>query len=78
MKPIVQNKDYLLAWEDISDKFFLLCNTTYENQPETFCIQLPIHIRTQYIGEGHNNLLRLIARIDDDYQVERFSEINPR
>lgn len=78
MKPITQHKDYLLAWEDVSNKFFLLCNTTYENQPETFCIQLPIHIRDQYIRDGHNNLMRWIKRIDEDYQVGRFSESNPR
>jgi hypothetical protein len=78
MKPITQHKDYLLAWEDVSNKFFLLCNTTYENQPETFCIQLPIHIRDQYIRDGHNNLMRWIKRINEDYQVGRFSESNPR
>lgn len=78
MNPITKNKDYLLAWEGVSDKFFLLYNTTYENKPETFCIQLPIHISTQYIREGHNNLMRWIKRIDEDYQVGRFSEINPR
>lgn len=78
MKPITQHKEYLLAWDDVSEDFFLLRKTIYENKTETFCIQLPIHIRDQYIREGHNNLMRWIKRIDEDYQFGRFSEINPR
>lgn len=78
MKPITQHNNYLLAWEEISDKFFLLFNTTYDNQTESVCIQLPLNISTQYVKEGHVNLIGWIKRIDEDYQVGRFSKDNSR
>jgi hypothetical protein len=79
MKPISKYKnDYLLAWEETTDKFFLLFHTIYNNQLESICIQLPLNISSKYIKEGHKNLVSWIKRIDEDYQVGRFSKDNPR
>lgn len=79
MIPVTQyQNDYSVAWEETTDIFFLLFNTTYDNQKESVCIQLPSNIGSQYIKEGHSNLTGWIKRINEDYQVGRFSKDNPR
>src|SRR5690606_16433985 len=57
---------------------FLLFNTHYDNKSESVCIELPINISTQYVKQGHTNLIGWVKRIDEDYQVGRFSKDNPR
>lgn len=78
MIPAVKHSQYRIAFDPNTDIAYLLFETTYQGETETPIIQLPRELWNCYMKYGHKEFSAWVKRIDDDYQVGRFSRDNPR
>ncbi|PUA30185.1 MAG: hypothetical protein B0W54_06635 [Cellvibrio sp. 79] len=78
MIPAVKNNQYSIAFDPKSDIAYLLFETIYQGETETPIIQLPRELWNCYVKYGDKEFSAWVKRIDEDYQVGRFSRENPR
>ena len=78
MLTVAKHQKHIIGFDSTTEKPFLLFDTTYEGQAESPCIELPYNAWRAYLKEGNTELETWIKRIDEDYQVGRFSKDNPR
>ena len=78
MLSVAKHQKHIIGFDSTTEKPFLLFDTTYEGQAESPCIELPYNAWRTYLKEGNTELESWIKRIDEDYQVGRFSKDNPR
>jgi hypothetical protein len=77
MIPVVSTFDYLIGIDD-QNQPWLLFNSYYEEQMESVCIKLPSNAWEAYLQNGDSDFMQWRHRINQDYQVGRFSRDNPR
>lgn len=78
MLTVAKHPEHIIGIDPSNEKPFLLFDTVYEGQPERPCIELPSSAWRAYLAEGNSSFQKWIKRIDEDYQVGRFSKDNPR
>lgn len=78
MIPVVDHQDYRIAINPENNSCFLLFHTTYDGNAENVVIRLPNAPWEAYQKHGHKEFTSWIKRINEDYQVGRFSKDNPR
>ncbi len=69
---------YYLGLEEYENQFFMLFYTIYKERKESVCVRLPYYMFSEFVNKGSEDFYRTVLRIEEDYQVGRFSKHNPR
>ncbi len=78
MLPVAKFPTYRISFDDTTGLAYLMFETLYEGIKESPAIVLNDGLFQNYIEYGDAEFLRKVKRIEEDYQVGRFSKENPR